>query len=144
LCAASSGALEAVKCLLEHGANVSYRDEHGRNVIHIAVHRIHTNVLTYFIENKAYSKELKPWNILIGLLESKSDSDRDTSIKCLQLLTSNNKDYWQPILGNQGVEQICAMLRDYTNSFVQKSKEAADKTKKTVTISENLLEAKDR
>lgn len=136
LCAASSGALEAVKSLLEHGANVSYQDENGRNVVHVASQRCHTNILTYFIEDKIYSRALKPWTILIDLLSSRIDAEKDTSIKCLQLLTGNCKDYWQPILNNQGVERICDLLREYTNKFAAKDKAA----KKTVTINENPVE----
>ncbi len=39
LVAASSGALEAVKTLIELGANISFQDEFGNNVIHVATHR---------------------------------------------------------------------------------------------------------
>ena len=37
--AASSGALEATKCLIELGANLTFQDEFGNNCIHVAAHR---------------------------------------------------------------------------------------------------------
>lgn len=39
LVAASSGSLEAVKCLISLGANLSFHDENGYNLIHIAAHK---------------------------------------------------------------------------------------------------------
>ena len=39
LIAASAGALESVKCLISHGANVAYCEENGYNLIHMAVHK---------------------------------------------------------------------------------------------------------
>ena len=39
LVAASAGSLEAVKCLINLGANIAYHDENGYNLVHIAAHR---------------------------------------------------------------------------------------------------------
>lgn len=39
LVAASAGSLETVKCLIEHGANLSYQDDNGYNLIHIAAQK---------------------------------------------------------------------------------------------------------
>ena len=39
LIAASSGSLESIKCLIELGANWTYTDDKGYNLIHIAAHR---------------------------------------------------------------------------------------------------------
>lgn len=39
LVAASAGSLEAVKCLINLGANIGYCDDNGYNIIHIAAHR---------------------------------------------------------------------------------------------------------
>lgn len=39
LIAASAGSLQAVKCLIEMGANKLFCDEQGNNVVHVAVHK---------------------------------------------------------------------------------------------------------
>jgi ankyrin repeat protein len=37
--AASAGSLEAVKCLISHGANLAFQNELGYNLIHVAAHK---------------------------------------------------------------------------------------------------------
>ncbi len=120
--AASAGSLEAVKSLILHGVNINYHDEYGRTVIHMATLRIHINVLMYFIDNN-YST-LKPWQVIVSMLDSKSELDKETAVKCLQLLTSQNDSYWKPIMSNGGIEKLCAMLREYALSFVAAKKKA--------------------
>jgi ankyrin repeat protein len=39
LVASSAGSLEAVRCLINMGADIGFQDENGYNLIHIAAHR---------------------------------------------------------------------------------------------------------
>lgn len=39
LIAAGAGSLQAVKCLLDMGANKSFSDELGNNIVHVATHK---------------------------------------------------------------------------------------------------------
>ena len=39
LVAASGGSLEAIRCLIDFGANLNYHDDHGYNLIHIAAQK---------------------------------------------------------------------------------------------------------
>ena len=61
LIAALSGSLEAVKCCIELGANLSFHDEEGYNLIHLAAQKydlkFHINLNTKFTFNKFIKKE---------------------------------------------------------------------------------------
>jgi len=65
LLAATSGALDAVECLVSLDANIAYKDELGCTVIHLAASNLHTNVIEYFIH---LNNRLVPtWRILVGM-----------------------------------------------------------------------------
>ena len=112
LLAASSGALEAVKCLIALGANLTFLDEGNYNLINIAAHKSHTNILEYFIQNKY--PQLDPWKILIDMLDKSIDDDKEASSRCLNILTNQNKTIWSSILKSGGIEKLCAILRKYS------------------------------
>ena len=112
LLAASSGALEAVKCLIALGANITFLDEGNYNLINIAAHKSHTNIIEYFIQNK-YA-QLDPWKILIEMLDKSIDDDKEASSRCLNILTNQNKSIWPSILKSGGIEKLCSILRKYS------------------------------
>ena len=62
--AATSGALDAVKCLVSLDANVTYKDNLGHTVIHLAASNLHTNVIEYFIHLN--NRDVLTWSILVG------------------------------------------------------------------------------
>jgi len=65
LLSSTSGALDAVQCLVSLGANVAYKDASGHTVIHLAASNLHTNIIEYFIH---LNNPLVPtWRILVGL-----------------------------------------------------------------------------
>ncbi len=64
LLASSSGALAAVKCLIDLGAYVLRKDDNGNNVIHLAALRFHTNVLEFFIQWA--HPDVPVWRLLVG------------------------------------------------------------------------------
>ena len=66
LLAASSGALSALKCLINLGAFVLRKDAEGNNIIHLAAMRFHTNVLEFFI--RWNHPDVKVWDIVVGKL----------------------------------------------------------------------------
>ncbi len=121
LVAASAGSLEAVKCLIKLGANISYHDEYSYNLIHLATHHSHKNVIEYFIENKY--PQLHTWNLLINMLTSDRDFDKESAVKCLELLTHNNKKFWKDILNANGIEKLCAILKSFTTLTSTENKE---------------------
>ena len=121
LVAASAGSLEAAKCLIQLGANVAYQDELGKTVVHVAAHRTHTNIISYFIEKEFAN--LPTWSILVSMLESEKPVDVESSVKCLQLLTGQKKSFWRPILAFGGIEKLCSLLRKFT--VVLTAKQAA-------------------
>ena len=64
LLSATSGALDACKCLVLLGANIAYKDTSSNTVIHLAVSYVHTNIIEYFIQ---LNNPLVPtWRILVG------------------------------------------------------------------------------
>lgn len=64
LLAASSGALEAVCCLISLNAEVLRTNDKNHNLIHLATLRFHTNILEYFIAHE--HPGLSVWTVLVG------------------------------------------------------------------------------
>ena len=64
LLAASSGALAAVKCLIDLGGYILRIDAQGNNVIHLAALRFHINILEFFILWD--HRDVPVWVILVG------------------------------------------------------------------------------
>lgn len=122
LVAASAGSLEAVKCLISLGANITFHDENGYNIIHIAAHRNHTNIVDHFITNQY--PQLPTWKLLINMLSSEKDQDRQASVKCLQKLTNQNKKFWPAIISAGGIEKLCALMRNYASNISKESKKS--------------------
>ena len=64
LLAASSGALGALKCLIDLGAYVLRKNDENNNVIHLGALRFHTNILEFFIQWD--HPEVPVWALLVG------------------------------------------------------------------------------
>ena len=124
LVAGSAGSLEAVKCLIHLGANIAFHDENGYNIIHIAAHRNRTNIIDYFIENEY--PQLPTWKLLINMLASDKVQDRLSSVKCLQLLTSQSKKFWPSILNAGGIEKLISIMRIYVQKMTKANVEEVE------------------
>jgi ankyrin repeat protein len=111
--ASSSGSLESVKCLIKLGANISYTDERGYNLIHLAAHRNHANIIDYFIINPY--PQIDTWKILINMLSSENDLDIQASVKSLLLLTNMNKKFCKAIIDAGGVHKLCGIIRSFSD-----------------------------
>ncbi|XP_055872246.1 ankyrin and armadillo repeat-containing protein-like [Biomphalaria glabrata] len=109
LLAASSGALSAVKCLIDHGADIQARDTEGNNVVILATLRFHTSVLEYFI--KINNEAVPVWRILVEMLNDDSMEKKDSAVKCLETLTTSNPNYWKCILDADGVPALVKLLQ---------------------------------
>jgi len=70
LLAASSGALSALQCLIELGADVLRSDQHGNNVVHLAALRCHANILEFFSGRP--QPQVDVWLILVGQFADES------------------------------------------------------------------------
>lgn len=64
LLAATSGALDAVQCLVSLEAEIGHKDELGNTVIHLAASNLHTNIIEYFI--RLNDSRVPTWTILVG------------------------------------------------------------------------------
>lgn len=89
LLAASSGALDAVKCLLHLGANTQARDSESNNMVHIATLHLHTNILEFFIANNKLGMSV--WRILVDMLKSNVIKQQTNAAKALEVLSVSNK-----------------------------------------------------
>ena len=89
LLAASSGALDAVKCLLDLGANTQGVDSDGNNMVHIATLRLHTNVLEFFIVKDNLG--ISVWEILVDMLKSNVIKRQTNAAKALEVLSDSKK-----------------------------------------------------
>lgn len=116
LVAASSGALEATKCLIELGANLAFQDEYGNNCIHVAAHRTHTNILEHFISSSY--PQLPTWKYLISMLADGKEDDMEASVRCIQLLTYSNKKYWRSVLEFDGLEKMSNILKKFSSGLL--------------------------
>jgi hypothetical protein len=79
-------------------------------------------VVNYFIANSF--PQLPAWKILIDMLNSSKEEDKQASVRCLQLLTNHNKKYWNAILDAGGIEKLFEILKRYAASLL-----VADKAK---------------
>lgn len=68
LVAASSGSLEALKCLIMCGANIHALDCNNDGLVQRAILHFHTDLLHYFVKLKSSknSVDLGVWDTLVG------------------------------------------------------------------------------
>ncbi|XP_022079769.1 ankyrin and armadillo repeat-containing protein-like isoform X2 [Acanthaster planci] len=109
LLAASSGALESVKILIDLGANIRKTDTERNTMIHLAALRFHTNVLEFFIEWN--HPDVPVWQTLISMLKSKNFQYKDSAVRSLEVLTTSSKQYWKPILEADGIPALVEILK---------------------------------
>ncbi len=83
----------------------------------------------YFIEKS--NSVIQPWEIITSMLDSKSEKDKETAVKCLQLITAQKNDYWEPILNSGGIVKLVNMLREYAFSFMPAKKKPEIVTSET-------------
>ncbi|CAF1213803.1 unnamed protein product [Adineta steineri] len=116
LLAATSGALDAVKCLVSLGANLAYKDTSSHTVIHVAVNNIHTNIIEYFIQ---LNSELVPtWPVLVDLINHADSSMKRAVVQCLHEMTTHGEEFWYPLLETGGIRRLIALLNVTDNSLV--------------------------
>ncbi|KAK3726414.1 hypothetical protein QZH41_019667 [Actinostola sp. cb2023] len=109
LLAGSSGALDALKCLIGLGAKYTTVTDQNNGVVHLAAFNFHTNILEYFIEWD--SKDLPVWDILVDMLKSEELKRRESSIKCLEVLSIAKDTNWKAILYAGGVPALVTLLK---------------------------------
>lgn len=109
LLAASSGALDVLKCLIVLGAKYTSTTYHNNGVVHLAAFNFHTNILEYFIEWD--NKDLPVWDILVDMLKSEELTRRESSIKCLEVLSISKDTNWKPILYAGGIPALVTLLK---------------------------------
>lgn len=109
LLAASSGALDVIKCLIEAKAGYTVTNSQGNGVVHLAALHFHTNVLEYFIEWS--NQELPVWDILVGMLKSDDLNRKESAIKCMEVLSIAKETHWKSILYAGGIPALVALLK---------------------------------
>ncbi|KAL9968183.1 hypothetical protein ACROYT_G026526 [Oculina patagonica] len=109
LLAASSGALDAVKCLIELGAQYTSIDKEGNGAVHLAALHFHTNTLEYFISWN--NEEVPVWDLLVGMLKSEDVKRKHSAVKCLEVLSLAAENNWKFILRAGGVPALVDLLR---------------------------------
>lgn len=108
LLAASSGALAAVKCLINLGAEIRIKDTEGNNMVTLAALRFHTNVLEFLIELE--SVDAPVWKVLVEMLRDPSMTKKDSAVKCLEVLSTSKPDHWKCILDAEGIPALVKLL----------------------------------
>ena len=115
LLAATSGALDAVQCLVALDANVAYKDELGNTVIHLAASNIHTNVIEYFI--RLNHRHVPTWRILVDLIYHPDVAMKRATVQCLHAMTTHGEEFWHPLLETGRVNLIDAKRSNARLSF---------------------------
>ncbi len=70
--------------------------------------------MKYFIQNSY--RQLQTWTLLVNMLSN--ERDQEASVKCLQLLTHRNKEYWKSIVDAGGVDKLFDIVRKYATSLL--------------------------
>lgn len=109
LLAASSGALDAVKCLIEKGVQYTSIDKEGNGVVHLAALHFHTNTLEYFISWN--NIDVPVWDLLVGMLKSDDFKRKHSAVRCLEVLSLAAENNWKSILWAGGVPALVNLLR---------------------------------
>ncbi|UJR31012.1 hypothetical protein I4U23_018523 [Adineta vaga] len=116
LLSATSGALDACKCLVSLGANVAYKDTSSYTVIHLAVTNVHTNIIEYFIQ---LNNPLVPtWRILVDLISHPDLSVKCTLAQCLHEMTTHGEEFWYPLLETGGIKRLIGLLKMTDNNLL--------------------------
>lgn len=109
LLAASSGALESVKILIELGANIRKIDMDRNNMVHLAALRFHTYVLEFFISWN--HPDAPVWKTLVDMLNSSDFRKKDSAVRSLEVLTTSNQHHWKAILEANGIPALVKILQ---------------------------------
>ena len=108
LLASSSGAVEALKLLIDLGADLSSCDSNGNSVLNIAVLHEHTHILTYFI-TEGFS-EAPVWKVLVSMLNDDHLFYQQQAATCLEALTLKSNDKWESIVNADGIPALVSLL----------------------------------
>lgn len=108
LLASSSGAIEALKLLIELGADLAACDGDHNSVVNNAVVHEHTHILEYFIQEG--SADAPVWRVLVEMLGDKNLFYQQQAAKCLEALTLKNKEHWDFILKANGIQALVSLL----------------------------------
>ncbi|CAF1396020.1 unnamed protein product [Adineta ricciae] len=116
LLSATSGALDACKCLVLLGANIAYKDTSSHTVIHLAVSHVHTNIIEYFIQ---LNNPLVPtWRILVDLITHPDLKMKQALAQCLHEMTTHGKEFWYPLLETGGIKRLITLLKMTDNNLL--------------------------
>ena len=108
LLASSSGAIDALKFLIDAGADLTVLDSEENGVLNIAVLHEHTNILKYFIE--ADFPNAPVWKVLVSMLSRNELNHQQQASKCLEALTLSKKKHWEPIVRADGIKALTVLL----------------------------------
>ena len=108
LLSSTSGAIEALKFLVDVGADLNAVDSERNNVVNIAVLHEHTHILEYFIDQGLESAPV--WKVLVTMLNSNSLFYQQQAAKCLEALSLHKKDNWEPIVKAEGIPVLVSQL----------------------------------
>jgi hypothetical protein len=116
LLSSTSGALDAVQCLVSLEANLAYKDTSGHTVIHLAASNLHTNVIEYFIH---LNNPLVPtWRILVDLINHPDLPMKRATVQCLHVMTTHGEEFWQPLLETDGIKRLITLLKLNDNALI--------------------------
>ncbi|CAF3613919.1 unnamed protein product [Rotaria sp. Silwood1] len=109
LLASTSGALDAVQCLVSLDANIAYKDELGNTVIHLAASNLHTNIIEYFI--RLNNRLVPTWTILVDLINHPDLPMKRATVQCLHVMTTHGDEFWRPLLETDGIKRLIKLLK---------------------------------
>ena len=116
LLASTSGAIEALKFVVNLGADLGVLDKDGNSVLNIAVLHEHTHILEYFIKEDFPNAPV--WMVLVKMLYENDIFYQQQASKCLEALTLTAKENWRPIVDANGIQALTALLETDDTSLL--------------------------
>lgn len=110
LLAAQNGGLDSIKLLLRFGADLSFTDSHGHNIVYIGANKSHNNILQYLVELN--SPQLPLWETLVEMLKADPSSGIPQSSACaLDSLIRAKPCCYKSLHKTEAIEQLITLAK---------------------------------
>ena len=119
LLAGQNGGLDAVKCLVQLGANLSATDSSDQNIVHTVAVRNHTNILKFLADLQ--NSNVSVWEVLTEMLSADpSDSYPSASASALDGLFQCGSKCTKHLLQLKAIPKIVALLKESDENLLHK------------------------
>ena len=120
LLAGQNGGLDAVKCLVQLGANLSATDSSDRNIVHTVALKNHTNILKFLADLE--NSDVSVWEVLTEMLSADpSDKYPSASASALDGLFQCASNCSKHLLQLKAIPKLVALLKESDENLSHKA-----------------------